>query len=106
MTEQSWAESKLFVFRELERLEQEYRRLIGEIAINKDVLEGRFSGGDLVLGLREGGVGLAPVGKMVPEAQREPALAQVERLREAIIAGKLTAPATLDELSKFMAARP
>src|SRR5204863_7829951 len=58
----------------------------------KDVLEGRFSGGDLVLGLREGGVGLAPVGKMVPEAQREPALAQVEKLREAIIAGKLTAP--------------
>src|SRR5438067_1427971 len=72
----------------------------------KDVLEGRFSGGDRVLGLREGGVGLAPVGKMVPEAQREPALAQLDKLRTEIIEGRLAVPATLDELAKFVAARP
>src|SRR5207245_4623481 len=36
----------------------------------KDVLEKKFSGGDIVLGLREGGVGLAPIGGMVPAPKR------------------------------------
>jgi basic membrane protein A len=70
----------------------------------KDALERKFSGGDVVLGLREGGVGLAPVGEMVPAAEREKALAGVEKLRAQIVAGKLAVPATLDELSKFAAA--
>src|SRR5438105_8899519 len=70
----------------------------------KDVLEGKFCGGDVVLGLREDGVGLAPVGELVPPATREKALAEVARLRAEIVAGKLPVPATLDELSKFAAA--
>lgn len=64
----------------------------------KDIMEGRFSGGDVVLGLKEDGVGLAPVEKgMAPEA----ALADVEKLRAAVIEGKVKAPATLDELARF-----
>ena len=71
----------------------------------KDVLEGKFTGGDVALGLREGGVGLAPAGgdaiaTITPEL-RAAALADVEKLRAAIIAGKVQAPATLDELAKF-----
>src|SRR3954469_3617017 len=41
----------------------------------KDVLEKKFSGGDVVLGLREGGVGLAPIGPMVQASARAEALA-------------------------------
>src|SRR6266851_4629194 len=36
----------------------------------KDVLEKKFSGGDEVLGLREGGVDLAPVAELVPPGER------------------------------------
>jgi basic membrane protein A and related proteins len=64
----------------------------------KDVMEGKFAGGDLVLGLREGGVGLAKIADgMAPPA----ALADVEKLKAAIIEGKIQVPATLDELAKF-----
>jgi hypothetical protein len=38
---------------------------------------------------------------MVPAAQRAAALEDVERLRAALIAEKLQAPATLDELARF-----
>jgi basic membrane protein A len=72
----------------------------------KDVLDGRFSGGDVVLGLKEGGVGLAPVADLVPAAQRQAALAEVEKLRARIVSGALTVPATLDELAKAAATRP
>ena len=65
----------------------------------KDVLDGKFSGGDVALGLKENGVGLAPVGDMIPQAEREKALAEVARLREEIVAGRLKVPATLDELA-------
>lgn len=69
----------------------------------KDVLDGKFSGGDLVLGLKEDGVGLAQVTPgMAPPA----ALADVEKLRAALIAGRLQAPATLDELAKFVPSDP
>ncbi|HET7785159.1 MAG TPA: BMP family ABC transporter substrate-binding protein [Myxococcales bacterium] len=72
----------------------------------KDVLEGSFSGGDVVLGLREGGVGLAPIGEMVPAEQREAARAEVERLRAQIVSGALSVPATAEELARFAAAHP
>jgi basic membrane protein A and related proteins len=72
----------------------------------RDVLQGRFSGGNLVLGLKEGGVGLAPIGPMVPAARRDALLAELERLRAQIADGRLLVPATLDELAKFAAARP
>lgn len=69
----------------------------------KDVMEGKFSGGDVVLGLRERGVGLAGVNAQLAPAT---ALADVEKLRTAIIEGRLRAPATLDELAKFTPADP
>ncbi len=72
----------------------------------KDVLDGKFSGGDVVLGLKEGGVGLAPVAELVPAAQRQAALAEVEKLGARIVSGELTVPATLDELAKAAATRP
>jgi len=64
----------------------------------KDALEGKFAGGDVVLGLRDDGVGLAPVMAGMASAST---LADVEKLRAAIIEGRLQAPATLDELAKF-----
>ena len=72
----------------------------------KDVLEKRFSGGDVALGLRENGVGLAPIGPMVPPAERETALAEVDKLRARIMDGKLQIPATLDQLANFAAVHP
>ena len=61
----------------------------------KDALAGKFAGGDVSLGLKEGGVGLAPVGEMIAPDARAAALADVEKLRGAIVAGKLQAPATI-----------
>jgi basic membrane protein A len=73
----------------------------------RDVLGGRFSGGDVVLGLKEDGVGLAPLGgDFVKPAARGAAMADVEKLRAAIVAGKLWVPATLDELARFTPADP
>ncbi len=73
----------------------------------RDVLEGKFSGGDVVLGLKEDGVGLAPLGgDFVKPAARGAAMADVEKLRAAIVAGKLWVPATLDELARFTRADP
>ena len=69
----------------------------------KDVMEGKFAGGDLVLGLREGGVGLAQVNAALAPPD---AMADVEKLRAALIDGKVKAPATLDELAKFVPAAP
>jgi basic membrane protein A len=68
----------------------------------KDVLEGRFTGGDVVLGLKEGGVGLIPVGAVpLDPARRVAAEKEILRLEQEIVAGRLVAPATLDELAKF-----
>jgi len=68
----------------------------------KDVMEGTFTGGDVVLGLKEGGVGLVPVGDVpIDAAKKTAAEAEVERLRVEIVAGRIVAPATLDELAKF-----
>jgi basic membrane protein A len=72
----------------------------------RDVLERRFSGGTVALGLKEGGVGLAPLGPMVPPARRDAVLAEVEDLRARIADGRLVVPATLEDLAKFAAARP
>jgi len=72
----------------------------------RDVLSGTFAGGTVALGLKEGGVGLAPLGPMVPAARREALLAEVAELRSRIAEGRLLVPATLDELAKFAAARP
>ncbi|HEX4386019.1 MAG TPA: BMP family ABC transporter substrate-binding protein [Myxococcales bacterium] len=69
----------------------------------KDVLAGSFTGGDVALGLKEDGVGLLPVGSEVSlePAKKTAAEAEVARLRGELIAGRIVAPATLDELAKF-----
>lgn len=72
----------------------------------KDVLEGTFVGGDVALGLKEGGLTLAPLGPMVSPAEARAALKEVDRLREEIVAGRLEVPATLEQLAKFAAAHP
>jgi basic membrane protein A len=66
----------------------------------KDVLAGSFAGGDVALGLKEDGVALLPVGSEVP-VSASAAEAEVARLRGELIAGRIVAPATLDELAKF-----
>lgn len=71
----------------------------------RDVVEGRFSAGNVALGLKDEAVGLAPLGRMVSVATREKIMAEVARARADIVAGKLLVPATLEELSTFAAAR-
>jgi basic membrane protein A len=71
----------------------------------RDMLEGSFTGGDMVLGLKEGALGLAPLGgdadpAITPDAQAA-AWRDVEALRAALVSGRLAVPATLEELSGF-----
>src|SRR5262249_52014304 len=66
---------------------------------SKAVAEKKFQAGDTVLGLSNKGVGLAPVKIDFPG--KDAALAKVEKLKAAVIAGKITVPATLDELKSF-----
>jgi basic membrane protein A and related proteins len=69
----------------------------------KDVAERRFTAGSTVLGLADGGLGLAPVRLDFPG--REAALQRVEALRKAIVEGRLAVPATLEELGRFVPPR-
>jgi basic membrane lipoprotein Med (substrate-binding protein (PBP1-ABC) superfamily) len=68
-------------------------------------VNGTFTGGDVVLGLGDGGVGLAPLGgdadPAVTPAVRAGALRDVELLRKAVISGRIAVPATLEELARF-----
>ncbi|HWE25707.1 MAG TPA: BMP family ABC transporter substrate-binding protein [Myxococcales bacterium] len=71
----------------------------------RDVVEGTFTGGHLVLGLKEGAVGLAPLGgnaepAIGPDA-RAAAARDVDVLRQAVVAGRIAVPATPEELSRF-----
>lgn len=63
----------------------------------KDLVDGRFSNGDVVMGLREGGVTYAPC--TLELAGKAEMLAKVEALRAQIIAGTLSVPSNLDELA-------
>ena len=71
----------------------------------RDVLNGTFAGGDVVLGLRERGVGLSPLGgdadPAITPAARAAALKDVEALRAAVISGRLVVPATPQDLARF-----
>ena len=76
----------------------------------RDVVQGKFSGGDVVLGLRERGVDLAPLGgdvdpAITPQA-RDAAMKDVETLRAAVVAGTIAVPATPDELARFAPPAP
>ena len=71
----------------------------------RDAVNGSFAGGDVVLGLRERGVGLSPLGgeadAAVTAAARAGALKDVEVLRAAVISGRIVVPATPQELARF-----
>lgn len=67
----------------------------------RDVAAGRFTAGDTALGLAQKGVGLAEVRAEFPG--KAEALAKVEALRQRIVSGGLTIPATLEGLPSFKA---
>ena len=71
----------------------------------RDAVNGSFAGGDVVLGLRESGVGLSPLGgeadAAVTAVARAAALKDVEVLRAAVISGRIVVPATPQELARF-----
>lgn len=67
----------------------------------KDLEAGAFTAGDVVLGLKDGAVGFAPV--TVEFEGKAAALAQVEALRQKVVAGELKVPSNLAELETFKA---
>jgi basic membrane protein A and related proteins len=66
---------------------------------SRDVAEGKFTAGDQVLGVKEGGVGYAEVRVDFPG--KAEAVKRLEELREKIVAGELKVPASMDELSAY-----
>ena len=66
----------------------------------KDLVDGKFTAGDRAMGLKEGGVSLAPVTLAIPDKQA--ALDRVAALRAQIIEGKLKVPSNLQELEAFV----
>ncbi len=69
-----------------------------------DLKEGRFSGGDLTMGLRENGVTYAPIRLEVKDKAAK--IERVEALRAQIIAGTLRVPKSKAELEAFSAPSP
>jgi basic membrane protein A and related proteins len=65
----------------------------------KSVVEKKFQPGDAVLGLRDGGVGVAPITLDFPG--KDAAIARVEKLRKAVIEGQIKVPAAIDELDRW-----
>jgi basic membrane protein A len=57
----------------------------------KDVADGKFNGGDVVYGLKEGGVGLGKISPKVPQNEID----AVDKVKDQIIAGKITPPTTV-----------
>jgi basic membrane protein A len=70
----------------------------------RDAVQGRFQAGDTTLGLKEGGVGYAPVTLPLPDKER--ILGRVEELRAAVIQGALQVPATMEQLERFAPPAP
>jgi len=65
----------------------------------KSVVDNKFQPGDSFLGLRDGGVGLAPITIDFPS--KDAAIAKVEKLHKAVIAGQIKVPAAIDELDSW-----
>jgi basic membrane protein A len=65
----------------------------------KDLSTGELRGGDLRLGLKEGGVGMAPVTVELPD--KAAALARVAALEARVISGEVQVPSSPAELETF-----
>ena len=63
----------------------------------KDQLQGHFSGGNQSLGLKEGGIGYAPVRLDIPT--KDETLKKLEELKEKIISGEIKVPTHPDQLA-------
>ncbi|WNG20904.1 BMP family protein [Cystobacter fuscus] len=63
----------------------------------RDLRDGKLTGGDVVLGLKEGGVTYAPVRVEFPG--REAALQKVEELRAKVVSGELQVPSHPSQLN-------
>jgi basic membrane protein A and related proteins len=76
----------------------------------RDAVQGKFTGGDVVLGLGDGALGLAPLGgdadPAINEQARTAAMRDVEILRTAIVSGRIAVPATPTELARFAPPAP
>lgn len=70
----------------------------------RDLVDGKFSAGEQVLGLKENGVGMAEVRLDIPG--KAEALQKVEALRQRIVSGQLVVPAVPADLATFQAAAP
>lgn len=66
-----------------------------------DLKTGTFTSGDVVMGLKEDGVGYAPV--RVELKDKAALLLQVERFRAKIVSGEIKVPSNAGELSNFVA---
>jgi basic membrane protein A len=67
-----------------------------------DASAGKFTSGHTELGLKEGGVGFAPI-RTDKLADRAAVVARLEELKKKVIDGALKVPGTLDELASFEA---
>lgn len=64
---------------------------IGTYTASKDLIEGKFKAGHLILGLKDNGVGIAPTSdKNTPKDVIE----LVKKYQDSIVSGKITVPAT------------
>lgn len=68
----------------------------------QQVVEGTFEGGDLVIGLTEGGVGLGSISEEVPQD----VLDTLAAYEQAIIDGAITVPADEEQLASFVPVAP
>jgi basic membrane protein A len=68
----------------------------------RDAVGGKFTSGDVVMGLKEGGVTYADVRVDFPG--KAEVLQKVEALRQRVIAGEIKVPASASELASFKAA--
>jgi basic membrane protein A len=66
----------------------------------KALADGTWAAGDEVMGLKEGGVGMADVRVNFPG--KAEAIARVEELRKQLVQGSLKAPSNADELAAFL----
>jgi basic membrane protein A len=72
----------------------------------KDFLEGRFEGGNVDLGLKEGGLEIAPLALDIPplklsKEEKQKIRSTIASLQQMVISGKLKVPASLEELRSF-----